>query len=203
MSAGKKYPLGIGLKVAGELVEMMEPHCERVQVAGSIRRSKLQIGDVEILYIPKLEIRQSGLFQEDTTVSDLTYNFLERCLRMGILEKRKNKNGSEIWGCKNKLAVHRESGLPVDLFGTSKASWSNYLVCRTGPGELNIEIAKRAKERGWKWNPYGSGFSKIDSMGCPHEHIVNSEQDVFAFVGLPWMEPEDRSGWKDLQGRGQ
>ena len=61
-----------------------------------------------------------------------------------MLRRRLSKTGAEAWGPKNKLAVHVESGIPVDLFATSAESWWNYLVCRTGPAASNIAIAQAA-----------------------------------------------------------
>ena len=36
------------------------------------------------------------------------------------------------------------SGIPVDFFATTEEAWFNYLVCRTGPAELNTRIASAA-----------------------------------------------------------
>jgi len=50
-----------------------------------------------------------------------------------------------------------------------------------------------AKQRGCKWNPYGSGFSRGGPLaGEPREHKVESEEDVFTFVGLPYVQPWER-----------
>jgi hypothetical protein len=48
-----------------------------------------------------------------------------------------------------------------------------------------------AQAKGWKWNPYGSGFSRAVGLGR-EVHQVTREQDVFAFVGLPYLEPWQR-----------
>jgi DNA polymerase/3'-5' exonuclease PolX len=88
---------------------------------------------------------------------------------------------------------HVASGIPVDLFATTEACWHNYLVCRTGPAESNIRIAAAAKARGWKWNPYGEGFSRGGPLAGPEEaRALRSEREVFEFVGLPYTEPEER-----------
>jgi DNA polymerase/3'-5' exonuclease PolX len=85
---------------------------------------------------------------------------------------------------------HVASGIPVDLFAATEENWFNYLVCRTGPAELNQRIAGEAKRIGWKWHPYGLGFTALDNG---QESRVECEQDVFDFVGIPYAEPEDRS----------
>jgi DNA polymerase/3'-5' exonuclease PolX len=79
----------------------------------------------------------------------------------------------------------------VDLFTATRENFFNYLVCRTGGEESNIRVASAAIARGWKWNPYGNGFSRVVGLGSEH-HDVTSEREVFEFVGLPYLEPWKR-----------
>lgn len=184
-----KFPRAVALAVAKELCDALKPVTERLIVAGSLRRRKAEVGDVEILFVPRTETVPDGLF--DTKVESLVDRVLERLVGAGVLARRKNVNGSEMWGAKNKLALHAPSGVPVDLFVATEANWWNYLVCRTGPGESNIAICNAAIARGWKWNPYGAGFSRAVGLGT-EERAMGSEREVFEFVGLPWREPWER-----------
>ena len=82
----------------------------------------------------------------------------------------------------------------MDLFSGSEDKWWNYVVCRTGPYANNIRIPTAAKQRGWKWNPHSSGFSRAGPFaGQREEHKVESEEDVFSFVGLPYLQPWERN----------
>lgn len=180
-----KYPRSAALAVAKELCDLQRL-CDRLICAGSLRRRKLEVGDVEILYIPKFATVPDGLFdQKRVSLVDVA---LDEMLKAGIIAKRRNVNGSEMWGEKNKLAVHVASGIPVDFFATTEASWFNYLVCRTGGAENNRQIAMAANNKGWTWNPYGGGFTDEHGQIVP----VKSEQDVFVLVGLPYREPWER-----------
>jgi DNA polymerase/3'-5' exonuclease PolX len=185
MSAKVKYPRAEALKVAKELCELQRL-CERLVCAGSLRRRKLEVGDVEILFIPKFTTVPDGLF--DSKQLNLVDVALEEMLKEGILAKRKNVNGSMMWGEKNKLAVHVASGIPVDFFAATEENWFNYLVCRTGGAENNRQIAVAANAKGWKWNPYGTGFTDERGQIVP----VFSEREVFELVGLPYKEPWER-----------
>jgi DNA polymerase/3'-5' exonuclease PolX len=160
---------------------------DRLVVAGSLRRRKLEVGDVEILYVPKL-VSQTVDFFTSCSVSAVDL-MLADLLGKNIIAKRTNKNGSVMWGEKNKLAVHVASGIPVDFFAATEANWFNYLVCRTGGAENNCQIASAAQAKGWKWNPYGAGF--MDDRGLIVQ--VKSERDVFELVELPYREPWERS----------
>ena len=53
------YPLNSDMKLedaeelAGEIVEHIHPFCERVEIAGSIRRKKSEVRDIDLVLIPK------------------------------------------------------------------------------------------------------------------------------------------------------
>jgi len=186
MSGKQKYPRAEALKVAKQMCVSLADVSMRLIVAGSLRRRKMEVGDVEILFVPKL-VTQTVDFFTSTSVSAVDL-MLEDLLRKGIIAQRRNVAGSIMWGAKNKFAVHVASGIPVDFFAATDANWFNYLVCRTGGAESNTAIASAAKAKGWQWNPYGVGFT--DDHGCTV--AVTSEQDVFRHAGLPYREPWER-----------
>lgn len=161
MGAKIRYPRAAALDVARELVAALRPVTLRLVVAGSLRRMKAEVGDVEILFVPRVEPRKLDLFHVGPV--DLAEEMLEGLVRSGVLSKRLSSAGTTSWGAKNRLAVHVASGIPVDLFTATEGNWWNYLVCRTGPAELNKRIASAAIARGWKWNPYGAGFTNAES----------------------------------------
>ena len=61
MSDKSRWPLKEALIVAETLREVLALRCERVDIAGSIRRRKDTVGDIELLYIPRMEDRQIDL----------------------------------------------------------------------------------------------------------------------------------------------
>jgi DNA polymerase/3'-5' exonuclease PolX len=181
-----KFPRAAAIEVARELCQVLRPVTERLIVAGSLRRRRAEVGDVEILFIPITGSEPDGFF--DTRVVNLADRQLDQLLAGGRLEPRLSKLGSRTWGQENKLAVHKASGIPVDLFTTNALSWYNYLVCRTGSAENNVRIAAAAKAKGWQWHPYGSGFT--DEL--KQARVVQSEREVFEYAGLPYLEPWER-----------
>jgi DNA polymerase/3'-5' exonuclease PolX len=190
-----KYPRVEALGVARELCVALKPLCERLIVAGSLRRIKKMVGDVELLFIPRMEERPDpGDLFGALVPCDLARLAIEALVAAGVFEKRLSKTGHPSWGARNMLARHVATGIPVDFFVTEERSWWNYLVCRTGGARSNEEIACAAKERGWKWNPYGCGFSRGGPLTGREfeERKMVSEEDVFHFVGLPFKKPEER-----------
>lgn len=181
-----RFPYEVGRKVAAELLTALNPGCDRLVIAGSLRRRQPTVGDVEFLYISRTEVRPDPADMFASITVSLADEAIAALEKSGVLERRRNVKGSEMYGPKNKLMRHRATGLPVDLFAATRENWWNYLVCRTGPAESNTRIAQAAQARGWQWNPYGAGFSRAGET-----HAIGSEAEVFAFVGLPCPE-----GWQ-------
>lgn len=163
-------------KIAQELVELLEPACLRIEIAGSIRRQKPDVGDIELLCIPR--------YINGADALDLK---LRSLMAAGILAHRLTRRGSHVYGAKNKLLLHQPSGIGVDIFSTTEECWPVALVVRTGSAEMNKRIASAALRRGYRFHAYGRGFSTPTG-----EIICRSEQEVFEAVGLPYMEPWGR-----------
>lgn len=188
MSDKQRFPLDQARAVAEGLKAALGPMCSICEIAGSIRREKPDVGDIELVYVPHVDVYKDmfgNVLEEIHPVNAAIGKLMAR----GILAQRRNVNGSVTWGAQNKLAVHVPSGIPVDLFATRAECFSNYLVCRTGPAALNAEIAIRARARMLKWHPTGEGFENLND-GSPVR--VCKEADVFEIVGLPYQEPKGR-----------
>lgn len=183
-----RYPRSEAEKVAAQIVHLMELSCLRIIVAGSLRRRKPDVGDVEILYIPMIVRAPGGDLFEGRSLN-LADEAIAGMEVDAVLHRRLNVNGSEMFGPLNKLMVHTSTGIPVDLFAATEENWWNYLVCRTGGAESNTRIAARAKSMGYRWNPYGAGFTRLaDDQQFP----MTSERAVFEHVGLAYEEPWER-----------
>jgi len=163
--------------IAEEVKRLLEPVCEKIVIAGSIRRRKPYPNDIELLCIPKYV---DGVDMLDAKIQTM--------IHLDMLGYRLNKLGSKVYGPKNKLLVHIESGIGVDIFSTTEECWPVALVVRTGGERTNKEIAFRAIERGMRFHAYGRGFTRADGS----ELICQSESDVFRAVGLAYREPWER-----------
>src|ERR1044071_3884421 len=135
----RKFPRADGMRVAIELSALLNPFCERLEIAGSLRRRKELVGDIELLLIPRFESVADGLF--DKRLVDLADAQLTRLLSGGVIEKRLSKTGIASWGPQNKLARHVESGIPVDCFSTDAERWWVALVIRTGSKETTLRLS--------------------------------------------------------------
>lgn len=104
-----KFPRADAVAVAKELCGALKPWCERLLVAGSLRRRRAEVGDVEIVYIPRkatVELPAEDLFDAPRKVMcNQADTFIEDILLGGTLRPRQNVKGATTWGEWNKLAL--------------------------------------------------------------------------------------------------
>lgn len=160
-----KYPCSQAQRVAAELIEMLDAGCERISVAGSIRREVPMVSDIELLIIPSAAETPLGRLLLGEKLEDLN--------NRGILRLRPNIRGAVTYGALNKLLLHVPSGIPVDIFTTSRENWGMALFVRTGPRDWNIRAMTRLRALGLKGHAYG-GIEMEDGtqVSCPDESTV-------------------------------
>jgi len=175
-SGARKMELQKAKAIAEELERLLAPECQRILVAGSIRRRKPFPNDIELLAIPRFV---DGV--------DLLDEEIKKLMAEGLLGYRRNKRGFIAYGPKNKLLVHLPSGIGLDVFSTTEECWWVSLVVRTGGETTNKRIAMAAIRKGWHLMAYGRGFS------TPRGDVVcRSEEEVFRAVGFPYPAPWER-----------
>ena len=187
MSDKKQWTHAAAMNVAKDVLARLFACCERLAVAGSLRRLKPTVGDVEILYVPKLTRRPDGLFDE--RIVSVASEVIDGLLAEGYFAKRPSKTGVCTWGEANKLAVHTASGVPVDLFATTAENWWVALVIRTGSKQMNLELTAGANRLNRTLNAYGCG---VTNRATGEVTPATSERHVFELCGVPYRELEDR-----------
>lgn len=189
MSEKTRYSPPEATQVAVELLRWLTPACERIVVAGSLRRENPTVGDVEILYHSKIEEQSDPSDMFDTMEVNLADEAIASLEEAGVLERRLNTIGRETFGPLNKLMRHRASGIPVDLFSEPNlADWWRSLVFRTGPKELNVRLITTAAKRGVHVHAYGTGLTDMRGNPIPCE----SEERFFEICGARYLEPKNR-----------
>ncbi len=133
----------------------------RVIVAGSYRRGKDTIGDLDILVTAR-----TGRAVTDRFVA---YPDVRAVLAQG----------------ETKASVRLHSRLQVDLRVVSEESYGAALLYFTGSKNHNVVLRQLAQQRGLKLNEYGVFRGAVRVAG-------DTEESVYAAVGLPWIPPELR-----------
>ena len=185
-STKTKYPAASVMPIANVIIRELAPFCERIEIAGSLRRRKAEVSDIEVIFVPRISQRPDGLF--GTKSYSMADEKIEQMVSGGIIAKRRKSDESFTWGEKNKLAVHIASGIPIDFFATSSENWWVSLVIRTGSKENNLKLTNGAIRRGGSLNAYGCGVTWNDGSVT----AAKSEREVFELCGVDYVEPNMR-----------
>lgn len=164
------------------MTDYFRPACLRVALAGSLRRRRPVVGDIEICCIAD---QSAGLWGAGTGPSLLT----EKLLRdpPGTLEKGQPEGGKY-------LRYRLPSGVALDLFVCTRENWGwNYTV-RTGSAEFSKLLVERARDLGFTIKSGEFIDTATGVIVLPKE-----EADVFHLLQLEPIEPWDRAGRESLR----
>lgn len=168
MSLIETYP------IAQEIVEYMKglKVIDNISVAGSIRRMKETIGDIDILVSAKRE-HWKEIHEHFTRYYDINE----------VLAKGETKS-----------SVILRSGRQVDLRTVEPESWGAALQYFTGSKQHNIRIRDIAKEKGLKVNEYG-----VFRADTEERLGGRTEEEVYNLLGMQWIPPELREDWGEIE----
>lgn len=158
------FPFEQAAKVAEKVVNAVAPYCMSAVIAGSLRRGRDEVHDVDIVLQPS-EVRD--LLSLIGAVNELN-------------ELPHFKPTGKMW----QILV---DGIHVDLYLATEETWATTLLVRTGSAQHNIWLAERAKARGLKLKADGTGIVRGE------ERVAwRSEEEIFAALGLDYIPPDKR-----------
>jgi len=172
------------MPLALDLMGQLRESVERIEVAGSLRRQKVEVGDIELVAIPKL-----GLLRRETDtdifgnqkVTDTTGSLL--WLRLDGLVNRFEKRGE-------KYRQFQWKGVQVDFFTAERGNWGWIYLVRTGSADFSHRVAATLNGRGYT-SAMGYIRKKSQSISEPIE--TPEEEDVFRLAGMKWVDPVHRT----------
>jgi DNA polymerase (family 10) len=167
-----RFLLGTVLPVAQEIVQQLAaiPATKQISLAGSLRRKKETIGDVDILATSPEPLKVMDAFCSLSSV--------ERVLVRGP----------------TRSSVLLGTGLQVDLRVVKDDQYGAALQYFTGSKDHNIALRRLALERGWKLNEYG-----LSDLSTGKKIAGKSEDEVYRVLGLPFIEPELRENRGEIK----
>lgn len=165
-------------KIADYIVELLRPHCIRIEIAGSIRREEEICGDIEIVLIPKPY--ETGLFTSGIA---------------SVLNEWEKVKGELIYGkCKytqrvipSKIIGRDGKRVMLDVFIVDPTNWGLIFAIRTGSKDYSHKVLAQ----GWVKRGYKSEGGHLIYRGKSYD--VPEEKDLFARIGLPYCEPKNRN----------
>ncbi|RCS51867.1 DNA polymerase/3'-5' exonuclease PolX [Bremerella cremea] len=157
---------------ADKLVQRLRQHLstakgiEQLEIAGSYRRGKETVGDIDILVTaksPEAAMDRLGDFTE-----------LSEVIARG----------------ETKMSIRLENNMQVDLRVVPAKSYGAALQYFTGSKEHNVKVRGIAKQHGLKINEYG--VFRMEEDGSETYIAGKTEEEVYQALGLPWFPPELR-----------
>lgn len=188
--AEPRWPLERARKIAERIREELRPYCEKIEIAGSIRRERPEVGDIDLVALPRegMETELRGRFLAATTTGSA------RLLAEGA----------------ENLRLVLANGLQVDLFLARRAqndlvgyvpgNFGMRLLAMTGSKQHNVELAKRAEGLGFYFSPYRGlmrgGHYRVTEEGRRYHggevYRGEDELEILRALGLGWIDPAAR-----------
>ncbi|TKG62567.1 DNA polymerase/3'-5' exonuclease PolX [Prauserella endophytica] len=166
--SGGRVLLDAALAVADEIVAVLSavPGCERCEHAGSLRRFRETIGDVDVLAAAHDSAPLMRAFRELPLVAEV------------------------IVAGEKKTSIRTAEGLQVDLRVVPPSAWGAALQYFTGSQAHNVRTRVLAVHAGLKLSEYG-----LFDAASGELIVSETEDEVYDRLGLPWIPPtlrEDR-----------
>jgi DNA polymerase (family 10) len=167
-----RFKLSVGFTYAQALLEYLKdvPGVKRLDPAGSFRRRRETIGDLDILAICGKGCKVMDRFSKYPDVAE-------------VLSRGETKS-----------SVQLKCGLQVDVRVLDEESYGAALHYFTGSKAHNVAVRDRAKDLGLKVSEYGVFRAKDEKRLSGA-----NEEDVFKAVGLPFIPPELREDRGEIQ----
>jgi DNA polymerase (family X) len=158
--------------VARLVAEALRAHggVERLEIAGSLRRMRESVKDVDIL-----------------VTSTEPARVIDTLVRLPSVIEVTGRGDT-------KASVRHQDGLAIDLRVVEPAAFGAALQYFTGSREHNVRLRQLAIQRGLKLSEYGV-FDETTGARVAGA----TEEDVYAALGLPWIPPELREDSGELE----
>ncbi|MBC7979883.1 MAG: DNA polymerase/3'-5' exonuclease PolX [Armatimonadetes bacterium] len=170
--AGRFLLGSIGTMVEGMLETLrLHPEVSRVAVAGSYRRARETVGDLDFLVATK----EGAVVCEDFT----TLPQVEAVIACGG----------------TKASVRLKNGMQCDLRAVKNEEFPFALQYFTGSKEHNVALRSLALKQGWSLNEYGLKPVKKGAQAP----AVEEEKDIYQLLGLQYIEPELRENRGEIE----
>ena len=149
----------------------------KAELAGSLRRKKETIGDIDII-IAASPAAGKSISKKFTSLPQV-----ERIIAAGDTKAS---------------VVLSETGTQVDIRVVDPSEYGAALLYFTGSKEHNIHLRVMAKEKGWKINEYGTYDAK-ENIKTQRKIAGETEEGIYKALGLPWFPPELREEHGEIE----
>ncbi|MCC6677711.1 MAG: PHP domain-containing protein [Phycisphaerales bacterium] len=198
--------LGAALPLGEGIVKVLEKAraAARLSYAGSLRRGKETIGDIDILAAVEKDspARAAALMEAFRGLPGVSEVLAAGETKSSIRLKSAGELARIGDGRKGR-DVSLGAGIQIDLRIVPAASWGAALLYFTGSKEHNVELRERAQKMGLTLNEYGL-FPEDDEETPPQARGIRpvaaaTEEEVYAALGLAYIPPELREARGEIE----
>lgn len=172
IAAKKTHGSRVALPAAAAIAELIASElratglCSRLEIAGSLRRRKESIGDIDILVSSKKPEKVMDIF--------CTLEEVEAITAKG----------------ETKSSVRLKSGLNADLRVVDEKVFGAALLYFTGSKDHNVRVRQLGIKKGFTLNEYGLHKGTAENKG--KLEASKTEEEIYRAIGLTYVEPEMR-----------
>jgi len=170
-----RMSLALALRTGQSILSAMKdvPELEQLTLAGSLRREKETVGDIDLVGVAREKDRKRIINR---------FVHIPNCQR--ILAR----------GTTRASIMLEKPHVQVDLRLVSLDEFGSVLLHFTGSREHNIQLRTLAHKKGWKLNEYGVFNAQGKRLAGA------TEESIYALFGLPFIPPQQRIGRRELVG---
>jgi DNA polymerase (family X) len=183
MSAGTRQPrekiLRLCERIEAEIRPELEPMVSAMEWAGSIRREKPTVGDLDLVIRLRAGMPDAGVSAAIRHIAADNTLLLD-----GQTKKSLRLRGSGI-----KLEVYIARDATEDLLCRIPSDWGIILHTATGSLAWNVKVCRVAADLGLRYSPFTGLVRLADGVVLPCE----TEEQLFGHLGLPFVPPPARS----------
>lgn len=167
-----RTPLHVARAIAGQVVDVLRAHggIDDIQIAGSLRRGRETVKDIDILVTSREPMRVMHTFTHLPSTAEVLGH-----------------------GPTRATILHQE-GLHVDLRVVEPEAFGAALQYFTGSKDHNVRVREIAVRKGLRLSEYG-----VFDEATGARIAGATEDDVYAAVGLPWIPPELRENGGEIE----
>ncbi len=177
-------------RYAREVAARVAPYCDRVEIAGGVRRGKAHPHDIELVVVPKLESRQRTIEGDDLRDVDLLFGMLSsiRLAPGPPLQKAPPDKAGKAAPLGRRCYRVLWKGEKVDIFAVlPPAQFGVIYAARTGDAGYIQSLYGIARSKGMRFEDGSIRGQKGETLQTPEE------EDVFRALDVPRTEPKDRN----------
>lgn len=186
-------------KLAIDICYKLQPHCDKINLAGGVRRRKPDCHDIEVICLPK-QIVLKDLF--DAPIGSMVDPAFSTTVQKELGKVVKGKPEGRM------MQIKLPENIMLDLFMPQPDDYFRQYAIRTGSADFSHTIiASSWKKLGWVGTPHGlrriDQCIEKDSGGKPIwictssnptlPPVWQSEQEFFDFIKVKFLEPHLRN----------